>query len=49
MLVRQSDEDGGIDVSIKQLQKSSMSWDPFGLLNESEIEVSFALSLVRRV
>lgn len=30
-----------------RMQKPSMSWDPFGLLNESEIEVRFALSLVR--
>lgn len=33
--------------SLVLAQKSSMSWDPFGLLNESEIEVRFALSLVR--
>lgn len=29
------------------LQNPSTSWDPFVLLNESEIEVRFALSLVR--
>lgn len=36
---------GGVGSEL--LQNPSTSWDPFVLLNESEIEVRFALSLVR--